>query len=98
MIPDELDIEDIADIRRYSRPMLLAALTLAEPPTDSAAAAIEWNALGWEAGIHAMGSMYPSHEGITFTPRELDTVARLARYIAAREHVTAPEGSEDYHV
>ena len=91
MIPDELDIEDIADIRRYSRSMLLAALTLAESPTDSAAAAIEWNALGWEVGVHAMGSIYPSHEGITFTPQELDTVVRLARYLAV-EHAAAPEG------
>ena len=98
MIPDELDIEDIADIRRYSRPMLLAALTLAESPTDSAAAAIEWNALGWEVGVHAMGSEYRPHAGITFTPQELDTVARLARYIAARAHTATPEGDGDDHV
>ncbi len=41
MIPHELGIEDISDIRRYSWPMLLAVLTLAESPADSAAAAIE---------------------------------------------------------
>ncbi|MGD9890698.1 MAG: hypothetical protein AB7R89_11550 [Dehalococcoidia bacterium] len=86
MIPDELDIEDISDIRRITRPMLLAALTLTETSNDIAEAAIDWNAHTWDLGIHAMGGVYPhSFEGVVFTPTELDTVVRLARYFVARE-------------
>jgi hypothetical protein len=52
--------------------------------------AIENNAMedGWGIGIHTMGSEYPSHTDIRFTPKELHTVVRLARYFVASEQRT----------
>jgi hypothetical protein len=49
--------------------------------------AVEWNAMpdGWELGLSAMGSEYPSESGIHFTPAELHTVIQFARYVNARE-------------
>jgi len=100
----DYDIEDILASGLPDRRILLAALTVAEhiAPVNRRYGgwvydvAVEWNAQpdGWEFGIHAMGSIHPGYEGVHFTPQELHTVVRLARYLVAREYAPPDAAKE----
>jgi hypothetical protein len=84
------DIADISDIRRLSRVMLLAALELSEGNDleEVADLAVDFNAYGWHFILEVNGAAWPTNLQATFTPRELETVVRLARYFIATEAET----------
>jgi hypothetical protein len=90
-IEDEiiLSIEDIADIRTLNRFMLLAVAALLEcdDRDELTIRAVEYNAHGWTLGIITEAGYWPTHDGIIFTPTELERIVRLARYFITRDVV-----------